>query len=125
MREICRDETMPHREAVRRWLMSNEKFRGQYAYAREMQADFHAEELLEIADDATNDWMRRNGKEDEPGWVVNSEHIQRSRTRIDTRKWLMSKLAPKRYGEKLAIGGDADAPAIQTAMTVRFIKPEG
>ncbi len=46
--------------------------------------------------------QERRGKE-EVGWQVNGEHIQRSRLRIDARKWMASKLAPKKYGEKLEL----------------------
>ena len=38
--------------------------------------------------------------------AVNNEAVQRSRLRVDARKWLMSKLMPKKYGEKLELGGD-------------------
>ena len=69
-----------------------------YAQARAMQADRLAEEILDIADDATNDFVERNGKTE-----VNNEHVQRSRLRIDTRKWLAGKLKPKVYGDKQTI----------------------
>lgn len=92
---------MPSQSMVFRWLEAHENFREQYARAREMQADVFADELTEISDDARNDWMKRNHGEDDPGWVANGEHIQRSRLRIDTRKWIASKLKPKKYGEKV------------------------
>ena len=61
------------------------------------------DELLEIADDATNDWMEKRDRDGEAiGWMVNGEHIQRSRVRIDTRKWIMSKRAPKKYGDRVS-----------------------
>lgn len=100
LREICVSDELPHRETVRRWLRDNEDFRGQYARAREDQADAIFDEILEIADDAQNDWMERNGEENE-GWQANGEHIQRSRLRIDARKWMAGKLRPKVYGDKL------------------------
>jgi hypothetical protein len=60
------------------------------------------DELLEIADDGRNDWgEKRNDKGEVTGWTVNGEHIQRSRARIDTRKWLMGKCVPKKYGDKV------------------------
>lgn len=60
---------------------------------------------MEIADNGLNDWMERNAKEDK-GWVANGEHIQRSRLRVDTRKWFLSKVLPKLYGDKLDITSD-------------------
>ena len=72
-----------------------------------------AEEINEIADDGRNDWMtiQRGGEEVE---VPNPEVLQRSRLRVDTRKWLMSKIAPKRYGEKLQteISGPGGGPQV-------------
>jgi hypothetical protein len=82
------------------WLNSNEQFMQQYARAKEVQAEALAEDLLEIADDATNDWMDKRFGETEVR-VIDNEAIQRSKLRVDTRKWLMSKLQPKKYGEKL------------------------
>lgn len=102
LRSILRDEAMPAWGSVWRWLRDDAEFAAQYARAREAQADTLAEELLEIADDGTNDWMERYG-EDNPGWVANGEHIQRSRLRVDTRKWIASKLKPKKYGERQTI----------------------
>ena len=58
----------------------------------------YAEEIIEIADDAKNDWMEREGFK-----TLNQEHIQRSRVRIDTRKWLMAKLMPKKYGDRVEV----------------------
>ena len=58
-----------------------------------------ADEKVEIADNASNDWMEREDS-DNPGFTLNGEHIQRSRLRIDTRKWLLSKLVPKKFGDK-------------------------
>lgn len=102
LRSICRDDGMPDKSNVLRWLIPNEAsaLRDQYARAREMQADTLFDDTLDIADDARNDWMERQGADD-AGWVANGEHIQRSRLRIDTRKWMAGKLRPKVYGEKL------------------------
>jgi len=79
-----------------------------------------AEEILEIADDGINDtYETEDGKE-----KVNQDVINRSRLRVDTRKWLMSKLAPKKFGERVEqfISGPDGGP-IQAAITVEFVKP--
>ena len=68
--------------------------------SNEAQADALAEETLEIADDGKNDWMLDNDP-DNPGYKLNGEHVQRSRLRVDARKWFASKVAPKKYGEKV------------------------
>lgn len=104
LRAICRDDGMPSEAAVRGWVIDNrEGFAAQYARAREAQAHSIAEELLEISDDGSNDWMERSGKDGEAGWQLNGEHVQRSRLRADTRKWLLSKMLPKVYGDKLTL----------------------
>ncbi len=82
------------------------------------------DDLLEIADDGRNDWVeKRNAQGEVIGWTVNGEHIQRSRARIDTRKWLMSKRAPKKYGDRIetTLVGDPEKPAVQTESVYRYI----
>ncbi len=103
LRSICRDPAMPDKATVLRWLADKKKadFREQYVYAREMQADALFDEALEIADDASGDWSTdKDGKK-----VLDHENIQRSRLRVDTRKWAAGKMAPKKYGDKLDLGG--------------------
>jgi hypothetical protein len=110
LREICRMDGMPGRATVFRWLGENEAFRDQYARAKAEGLEALAEDILDISDNATNDWMRRNGGDGDPGWVANGEGIQRSRLRVDSRKWLLSKLVPKKYGDRQVIAGDPEAP---------------
>lgn len=114
LREACRQDGMPAESTVRRWAAEDvEGFFAQYTRAREIGYMAMADEVVEISDNGTNDWMERNGKDDE-GWEANGEHLQRSRLRVDTRKWLLSKALPKMYGDKLAIGGDKSMDPIQT-----------
>ncbi len=100
LRSICSDETMPGLATVRQWLADPAKksFRLRYADAREALADTIFEEIREIADDAERD-LRDDPKR---GPVVNGEHLQRAKLRIDARKWMAAKLAPKKYGDKIA-----------------------
>lgn len=106
LRTICLDDEMPGQSTVFRWLESRLDFREQYARAREAQADFYADEIIKISDDGSNDWMERRSEAEKgagvnTGWVLNGEHVQRSRLRVDARKWYASKVAPKKYGDKL------------------------
>jgi hypothetical protein len=101
LREICADETMPDKSTVMRWLARHQEFRDQYARARETQADYYAEEIIEISDDGTNDWMERKRPDGSTEEVENKEVLNRSRLRVDTRKWLMARMAPKKYGDKV------------------------
>ena len=91
---------MPNLNTVRRWVVEDrEGFRAHYVIAREAQTDHFADEILEIADDATNDWVeRRRGKD--VFIEVDKDHVSRSALRIDSRKWLMARMAPKKWGDK-------------------------
>jgi len=105
LRQVIKENaSFPSRRAVYNWLQANEEFRAQYLSAREVQFDHLADELIEIADDGTGDWYENN----EGKLVANKEHINRSRLRVDTRKWILSKLKPGQYGERTALdlGGE-------------------
>ncbi len=119
LRAICRDEGMPSAAAVHLWVKDDrEGFAERYARARESGAYAMADELLEIADDGTNDWMLRTNRNGDVEPVLNAEHVQRSRLRADTRKWLLSKIAPRVFGDKLDVttqGEKVTQPFVMTA----------
>lgn len=102
LRRICKDEGMPSMTTVLKWLGSNEQFALQYAHARELQAEGFFDEIADIADNASNDWMETCDP-DNPGYRLNGEHIQRSKLRVDARKWMLAKMLPKKYGDKQQI----------------------
>lgn len=102
IRTICSDESMPCVATIFNWLRVHAEFLAQYEKSKEEQADALAEEMLDIADNGSNDWMVANDEEN-AGYRANGEQIQRSRLRVDTRKWIASKLKPKKYGDKTAV----------------------
>ena len=108
LREICRDAGMPDRLTVLRWLTDGQHvaFRNQYAQAREDQADHFFDEMFEIADDGTNDWVERTRRDGTTETVLDREHVERSKLRIDTRKWALARMSPKKYGERVLVEGD-------------------
>lgn len=110
LRSICVDEDMPDKATVFRWLAIHEAFRDQYSRARETQAETIFDEMLDIADDGSNDWMeRKNSDGENMGWQENGEAIRRSQLRIAARQWMLGKMAPKKYGDKVTNileGGD-------------------
>jgi hypothetical protein len=108
VRDVCDDEDMPERSKVYRLLAVDDGFANQYARAMDARAYALAEELFEIADDGSNDWMRRNGKDGETAWQENGEAIRRSALRVDVRKWALARMAPKRYGDKVTVSGPGD-----------------
>lgn len=93
LRTVCLPDEMPNKSTVFRWLRTHEEFRDQYAKAKESSADALLEDMFHIAD---------NDKED----------VQRSRLRVDVRKWAASKLKPKKYGDKTTLLGDDENPLI-------------
>jgi hypothetical protein len=99
LRSICRDDDMPHRDTVRRWMRDKPDFAREYARAHEEFADVVFEELLEIADDSQNDYIERETRKGIT-YVLKAEAVSRSKLRVDTRKWMLARLAPKKYGDK-------------------------
>jgi hypothetical protein len=105
---------VPDYKTIKDWLVKDEEFRTQYTQAKEMQIELYADELLEIADDSSLDMaFTEEGKP-----FVDHEHVNRSRLRVDTRKWLLSKLMPKKYGDKMELSGNKDQPL--TVEVIRF-----
>lgn len=107
LRTVCADELMPGKTTVFRWLAADPEFRDQYARAREAQADVLAEEILEIAD-TPEEGIRHEegvGPQGPIDKTVTEDMLGHRRLKVDARKWLMAKLAPKKYGDKLELGG--------------------
>jgi len=116
LRAICREPGKPSWSVVYQWMDEVPEFSTRFAQARARGFDAIAAECLEIADDATNDFMDKRGADgDVIGKQLDAEHVQRSKLRIETRLKLLAKWDPKRYGEKLAIGGADDLPPIRSA----------
>jgi hypothetical protein len=128
LRAICAEVEMPDKATVFRWLSAegNKDFRNQYIRAREAQADSLVDDILLIADDARNDWMKRNG-ENATGYQENGEALRRSALRIDARKWLAGKMAPKKYGDKTVNehhGPDGGPVTLEALLMARIKRKE-
>ncbi|MFC0282541.1 terminase small subunit protein [Camelimonas abortus] len=107
MRTMCRDEAMPSMSTVYKWLRERPDFSQQYVKAKAEAADALAEEILDIADDATGDWLEIHDTDGfAAGYRLNGEHVQRSRLQIDARKWIAARLKPRKYGGR---GGSDDS----------------
>lgn len=94
---ICKDKHMPDRDTVMDWVFKLPEFGGKYARAREMQAEKWADDIVDIAD--------------------NSKDSNLGRLQVDARKWVVSKLLPKKYGDRLALGGDAATGPVKLEVT--------
>jgi hypothetical protein len=86
---------MPGKTTIREWKLKHDEFASRYALARQKQVENYAEDIIDIADDGSKDYVLT-----EDGFKLDTEHLNRSRLRIDTRKWMASKLAPKIYGDQ-------------------------
>jgi Bacteriophage Sf6, terminase small subunit-like len=108
LRQVCRDAHLPAESTVREWRLDDrEGFAARFTRAREMQLEAWADDQIEIADDGTRDFVERENKSGEgTHQAFDGEHVQRSRLKIETRRWLMSKLRPDLYGERLAVDGN-------------------
>ncbi len=85
----------PHRATIFRWINQFPAFCEAYTRAKKSQIEAYIDQVIDIADDASQDWVvNENGTT-----VGNHEHINRARLRIDTRKWLACKLVPRLYGD--------------------------
>lgn len=132
LRSICQEKGLPSITSVMRWLAdeNNAAFRAQYARAREVQADFMAEEILSIADEeCTMVRADKHGSKDEDGQgntevLFDATAVARNRLRVDARKWLAGKMAPKKYGEKVQqeLSGPDGGP-INHSITLEFVDP--
>ena len=92
LRSVCRNAGMPSEGAVRGWSHGGrDGFAARRGEARALQQEYWADEIVDLADLDPRD----------------------RQVRIDTRKWLMSKLAPRRYGDRLLHAGDLDTPIFQ------------
>jgi hypothetical protein len=109
----------PSIPTIFKWLRDNEEFAKSYARVKDDQMDLLAEEMLDIADDDSLDVaFSEDGKP-----FVDKEHINRSRLRVDTRKWIASKLKPKKYGDKVETTlQNPDGSPLN--LTVNFVSPE-
>jgi len=116
LRAICRDARMPTDTVVQEWASGEprdgrcpyedgrEAFAARYARAREQGYERMAEEILEISDDI---YTGPDGRGD-------NALVQQARLRVDSRKWLLSKMLPRKYGDRLTaeIAGDPNAPLV-------------
>lgn len=103
LRNICKDDKFPAMSTVLLWVSDGKhlNFSEQYNQACSVRAEVLFEESLEIADDTSKDYVTKENSDGSEYEVINTEHIQRSRLRVDTRKWYLSKVLPKKFGDKL------------------------
>jgi hypothetical protein len=97
IRQITELPGMPSRRAVQYWMSRHPDFREKYECAMMLLAEFWAHEIIEIADDSGGDYVTNgDGRQ-----ALDHDNINRARLKVDARKWLLSKILPKRYGDRV------------------------
>ena len=99
LRAICSGNGMPSKTTVMRWLAANMSFRDQYACAREQQADTLVDDIVAIADEAALA-VKHDGED--VSLALDATAVARNRLRVDARKWVAARMAPKKYGDRIA-----------------------
>jgi hypothetical protein len=116
LRQVTEQPGMPSRRSVQYWLTRYPDFREKYECAMMLCAEFWAHEIIEISDDSAGDFIiSEDGRR-----AVDHENINRSRLKVDSRKWLLSKLLPKRYGDRVT----ADVNVGPSPEALRAMSPE-
>ncbi len=99
--KVCEADNMPHRGTILRWFDADEAFAAKCARARTMQADLMDDRILDLIDNVT------------------PESAQADRVKLAGLQWRAAKLAPKKYGDKVMLGGDADNP-VKTVLEISW-----
>lgn len=99
LRKVLKDKDMPHSRTFYKWIEADDEELARYTRAREERQDKIFEDIMEIADDSSQDERVTEGG----NVVFNSEFAARSKIKIDARKWMLGKMNPKVYGDKIDI----------------------
>lgn len=118
LRTILKEPTFPSSQTFYKWLEESEDKSKQYAHACNLRAEAIFDEIIAIADDSSEDELV-----DEKGNVsLNKEFVARSRLKIDARKWVASKLNPKKFGDKIQQEMSGDLEIKMPVININFPK---
>jgi len=105
--EICRQDGMPKRKTVYQWLAKYPDFMEKYRASKMAGVEALVDQMMDIANDASEDFKRDDDGcvllDKKGNRVIDGEHVQRSRLKIDTIKWVATKLVPRLYGDKTQV----------------------
>lgn len=113
VRQILQDKDKPNRDTFYKWLATDEKKAERYAHACNIRAENIFDEMIDIADDNKKD-IRIDKDWNE---IVNQDNIQRARLKVETRKWVLGKLNPKKFGDKIDMTSDGEKIATYVITT--------
>lgn len=127
LRTVCEQDGMPSMNGVMQWCIINPAFAGQYATACINKAMVWADEIMDIADDSRNDYVEEIDEDGHLKTVFDAEHMKRTQLRVDTRKWYLSKIMPKQFGDatllKLADADGRRLPSQAPTLNIIGITP--
>lgn len=112
LRQICREKGMPAWRTVYDWMEVDPDFAARFARARDIGFDAIAQDTIELIDERPERTLTEHGDKVDPG------HVQWQKNRVEQRMKLLAKWDPRRYGDKLAVGGADDLPAMKSEATV-------
>ncbi|EFF6379721.1 DNA-binding protein [Escherichia coli] len=100
--KISKMSGMPNRSTILKWFRDVPEFSTMYARAKEIGFEILADEIIDLADAEEN---------------TDKDQLRRHQLMIDTRKWLLAKLQPRKYGERVTqeIVGNKDEAPVQVA----------
>ena len=134
MTSIVKEPGMPSLPTIYSWLNRlsttfSEDFLKSYITAREIQAEVYADQTVDICDASEHDMVVVKKVDKKTGATVTDilpdiEHIQRSRLRVETRKWVAAHLLPRKFSDKMQLTGKDDTPLVpvSTKVIVNFTK---
>ena|ERR1700734_3911377 len=109
LREVCRAKDFPAESTVRGWVIDDrEGVSAQFARARRLGFESWMDETVEIADDGSNDWIERKRRDGSTEVVLDREHVERSRLRINQRNWIVARQLRALYGDRAQPKDDPD-----------------
>lgn len=130
LQDICADEHLPSYDTLMKWWLGepgdgHDAFRHAYAHALMAWAMGVVDEIVEIADDTSGDWQWSERKQ---AWVPDNDTPTRAKVRIDTRKWIATKMLPRLFGERMEIDyrssdGSASGRRLTDAQLARLSTP--
>jgi hypothetical protein len=123
LREICAESDMPSAAAVQNWLNADrDGFKARYLEARTIGCLVISADLLSIVDDRDNDWITQQLPDGSIETVLDPDRVKRAELRVKTRRWLLAKMLPKTFGDRLDITARQEGRGASAAELAEMMK---
>lgn len=117
LRSILRRENMPSSRTFFKWIDEDTEKVKQYERSVELRSELLFDEIIEIADKQGEDV----GEDEQGNKVINHNIVQRNRLQIDARKWALSKMLPKKFGDKTDITSGGEKISAPSSIQVEIV----